>query len=293
VGNYDKALADYLRALELWRSAGDKRGVAFASYGMGTLFEYQGRYGAAVNSLEEALKTFRELQDRSFWLAEVLSGYGNALSLVGRGPEAQKNLEEALVVARGLQNKALTARILNFQGDRLFYRGDFKSAKSLYEQALPVASRTTDRHLILVSKVNLAKVAMKEGQSQVAISALRALAQQSGALRLKYLSTECSIHLAEALLGKKDYAGIQRELEPALRNSEDLGSRILLVKCHYLLATALRASGKEPEAARHYAEVRRILEEIRQEARSDQVMKRSDLGPIYVESARSSWGPKA
>ena len=118
---------------------------------------------------------------------------------------------------------------------------------------------------------------------------MRALAQQSGALRLKYLSTECAIHLAEALLGKKDYAGIQRELEPALRNSEDLGSRILLVKCHYLLATVLRASGKEAEAVRHYAEVRRILEEIRQEARSDEVMKRSDLGPIYIESARSSW----
>ena len=293
MGVYDKALANYIRALELWRGAGDKRGVAFASYGMGTLFGYQGRYGAAVNSLEEALKTFRELRDRSFWLAEVLSSYGNALSLVGRGKDAQKNLEEALELARALQNKSLIARVLNFQGDRLFYNGGFRSAKPLYEQALHIASRTTDRQLVLVSKFNLAKVAVKEGPSQAAITNLRGIAQQSGALRLKYLSTECAILLAEALLGRRDYSGIQQELEPALRSSEDLGARALLVRCHYLFATALHGTGKEPEALRHYAEVRRILAEIHQEARSDEVLKRSDLGPIYEESARSSWGPKA
>jgi hypothetical protein len=42
---------------------------------MGTIFEYQGRYGAALKSKEEALKTYRELQDRSFWMAESLAHF--------------------------------------------------------------------------------------------------------------------------------------------------------------------------------------------------------------------------
>src|SRR5712692_10671857 len=117
----------------LYRNAGDKRGAAMESFSIGTLFEYQGRYGAALTSKEEALKTFRDLQDRSLWMAAIQSGYGHSLSQVGRYEEAQKSLEEALSLARELKNQALVAQTLNFQADSFFYRGDFKSARPLYE----------------------------------------------------------------------------------------------------------------------------------------------------------------
>ena len=54
-GRFDQALARYLRALDLRRGAGDRRGAAIESYSIGTIFDYQGRYGAAVKSKEEAL----------------------------------------------------------------------------------------------------------------------------------------------------------------------------------------------------------------------------------------------
>ena len=73
-----------MRALDLRRSINDTRGAAIESYSLGTLFDYQGRFGAAVNSKQEALKTFRDLKDRTFWMAEMLGGYGEALTLAGR-----------------------------------------------------------------------------------------------------------------------------------------------------------------------------------------------------------------
>ena len=42
--------------------AGDKRSGLSKSYGIGAIFDYQGRYGAAVKSKEEALKAFRDLK---------------------------------------------------------------------------------------------------------------------------------------------------------------------------------------------------------------------------------------
>ncbi len=288
VGRYDQALAYYLRSLDLWRGAGDKRGVAIASYGLGTLFEHQGRYGAAVNSLHDALKAFRELQDRSFWLVKILSGYGNALSLAGRSEEAQGNLQEALNLARELKHQPLIAQILNFQGDLLFYQGDFKSAKPVFEQALQLASRTQDRYLILTSKTNLAKVTLKEGRGRVVINSLKALAQESGALRLKYLSSECSAYLGEALLSTKDYSRARQELEEAVRKGGELGSRAVLAKCHYLLARTLQISGQGASASPHYNEADRLLEEIHKETASDAILKRVDIRPIYEESLRRS-----
>jgi serine/threonine protein kinase/tetratricopeptide (TPR) repeat protein len=292
MGQYNQALDYYLRALELYRSVGDKRGAAIESASMGTLFAYQGRYGAAVNAKQEALKTFRELGDRSFWMIEILSGYGDALAQAGRGEESQKSFDEAMSLAHELKNDAFVAQILNYQGDSFFYRGNFKSARSLYEQAMKVASHTTDRGKVLISKFNLAKAAVKEGRSQAAISALKGLAQEADTLGLKYLSAECSIYLAEALVNIKDYSHARQELERAVAKTEKLGLRTLSAKGHYLLATVLRLTGKGAEAAGHYREALRLLEDLRKEAGASNVLQRADLNPIYTDSTRWSQSNK-
>jgi serine/threonine protein kinase/tetratricopeptide (TPR) repeat protein len=292
LGQYNQALGNYLRALELYRSAGDKRGAAIESASMGTLFAYQGRYGAAVNAKQEALNTFRELGDRSFWMTEILSGYGDALAQAGRGEESQKSFDEAMSLARELKNDAFVAQILNYEGDSLFYRGNFKSAQSLYEQAMKVASHTTDRGKVLISKFNLAKAAIKEGRSQAAIGALKGLAQEADTLGLKYLSAECSINLAEALVNTKDYSRARQELERAVAKTEKLGLRTLSAQGHYLLAMTLRLTGKGAEAAGHYREALRLLEEVRKEAGANNVLQRADLNAIYTDSTRWSRSSK-
>ena len=98
------------------------------------------------------------------------------------------------------------------------------------------------------------------------VNSLKTLAQESSALRLKYLSTECSVYLGEALLNAKDYLRARQELEEATRKSRELDSRALLAKCHYLTATSLHLSGQGAAAASHYDEARRLVEEIHKEA---------------------------
>src|SRR6266436_1706119 len=288
MGQYDQALSQYLRALDLYRNAGDKRSVAISSYGMGTLFGYQGRLGAALNSKQDALRTFRELQDRSPMMAEILSGYGAALAEAGRWDEAQKTLNEALSLARELKSQPAVAETLNFQGDSAFYRGDFNSARTLYGQAIQVASRTKERDKVLASKIGLAKMAVSEGHSREAIGSLRGLAQEADSLGLKYLSVECSVYVGEALVNSKDYSRARQELEPALGKAEKLGLRTLLARDHYLLGTALRLAGNGTEATGHYREALRLLDEARKEAGAEKVIERSDLKTIYTEAARWS-----
>jgi tetratricopeptide (TPR) repeat protein len=218
-----------------------------------------------------------------------LGSYGGALAEAGRWEEAQKTLDEALSLARELKSQPIVAQTLNFQGDSAFYRGDFKSAKTFCAQALQAASRTKDREKVLASKVGLAKVAMREeGRSREAISSLRTLAQDADSLGLKYLSVECSIDLAEALVNAKDYARARQELQPALAKAEKLGLRTLLAKDQYLLATVLRATGNGTEATPHYREALRLLDEIRKEAGAEKVIERADLKAIYAECTRWS-----
>jgi tetratricopeptide (TPR) repeat protein/tRNA A-37 threonylcarbamoyl transferase component Bud32 len=284
VAQFDQALNYYLRALDIWRSAGDRLSQAIESTSTGTVFEFQGRYGAALKAKEDAQKIVREVGERGFVQADILGNYGGILSLVGRDEEAQKVLEEALSAAREAKSDPEIAQTLDFQGDRLFYRGDYKGAQALYEQALQVASKTKDPYAIVVTKVNLARLAIKQGHSAAAVSSLRELAREADSRRLKYVSVECSLYLGEALLGTKDYSHARQELEDARRKSEDLKLQILLAQSHYFLGTVLNLTNNQAEASRHYTEARRILDEVQKEAHSDSLLKRSDLSPIVAGS---------
>src|SRR5205085_4773726 len=150
-------------------------------------------------SKEEALKVFREIQDRSFWFGEILSGYGHTLGQAGRNAEAEKALKEASDVAREIHNQGLIAQTLNFLGDNAAYRGDIKAAGSAFEQALKEALRTSDQQLTLVSKANVAKALVIERRGgasdtsvQPAIEALREVEREADRLGFKSLSLECT-----------------------------------------------------------------------------------------------------
>jgi len=288
MGQYDKAISYYMRALDLQRSMNDPRGAAIESNGLGTLFDYQGRFGAAVNSKQEALKTFRDLKDKTFWMAEILGGYGEALILAGRGEEAKNSLDGALSLSRELENDGMIAQTLGFEGDAFFYQGDFKAAHPLYEQALQAATRTKEPDRILIAKVSLAKVAVREKTGQQAIPNLGILIQQADNSSLKYYSVECSIFMAEAMMQRHDYTHARQELERALLRSDKLGQQSLSAQAHYLLATIARDSANNTEAQDNYREVVRALDAMKKDAGAEKLLQRSDLKLMYQESTRWS-----
>ncbi len=53
-----------MRSLDLRRKDGNTRGVAEESHDVGMVFEYQGRLGAAVSGLQDAVKGYESVGDR-------------------------------------------------------------------------------------------------------------------------------------------------------------------------------------------------------------------------------------
>lgn len=284
-GPLDQALDQYMKALDLRRSAGDKLGTAVESSSMGVLFGYQGRYGAALSAQEDAVKTLRELKETGFWRTQVLINYGAALGEIGKSDDARKNLDEALSYAREMKNNTQVVQALREEGDSFYYQGAFESASPLYAQAVQAASRTADRTLRLRTKLSETRVAVKRDGTQSAVAVLRTLCGEIDALGSKYLSVECAVTFGEALIGSKAYPKAQQELEGALSRSEQFGFRAMSAKSNYLLGRELHFTGREAEAKEHFAEARRILDEIKKEAGDDSVTKRSDLAPIYATPA--------
>ncbi len=286
LGQYDHAVEQYLRALDLRRKSNDTRGAALESMSMGQLFGYQGRLGAARDSENDALKTMVSIHETGYWLAEAYTDYGAALAQLGQFDEAKKYLDQGLAAARDGNNAVQVASALDAEGDNLFYQGDYKGASADYQQALQSVSKTSDRPVTLLTKVNLAKVAVKEGGASSSVNTLNSLSQDANTIGLKYLSVQCSVFLAEALNETKNYPKAKQELDRALNRSEKLGMRVLLAQTQYLYGRNLVLSGKAADAKSHFDDAKSVLSDIQKEARTDTILKRSDFSPIEQSAAK-------
>jgi tetratricopeptide (TPR) repeat protein len=274
-----------MRALELRRSIDDPRGGAIEAYSMGTLFDYQGRFGAAVNSKRDALKTFRDLKDRTFWMAEILGGYGEALTLAGRGEESKQYLDEALSLSRELKNDGLVAQTLDFQGDVAYYHGDVSTARQFYERALQAAAHSKEPDKVLVIKSDLAKAELESGHAAAAITSFRSLGKQSEDQGFAYVAVESSVYMADAMLRNHDGLHARLELERAILQADKLGLKPLSAKAHYVLGTAMRTSGDAPEAQQQYRNAVQLLDAMRKEAGAEKILQRSDFKIIYDDAS--------
>jgi len=279
VGDYERAQQQYLRAIELWRADADRRGAAIGAFGMGTLLEQQARYGAAADAKREALETFRELKEQSFWFAEILGGYGATLTMLGRSDEARQPLAEALALARDLRHDALISQMLNFQGDAAYFAGDLKSARAHFQQAREAAERSANRYQVLRSRLNLGKVAAHEGRA-AAVADLRSISREADSLGLRPLALECRQYLGLALLESGKAREARAEFQMALVGAERLGARTLMARIHRGLAKTFGIEGEAAQAARHASQATDIIETIRQESRVDAIAARYDLAPL-------------
>jgi tetratricopeptide (TPR) repeat protein len=289
MGQYDKALQQYVTALDLRRSSGDKRSAALASFGIGTIFDYQGKYGSAIKSKEEAVNTFRELKQRDISLAELLSGYGNSLSLSGRMADAEAPLNEALKLATELNNVNLAAQTIRYQANRLYYAGDLTRASGLSKQALQAANDGSDRSLVLLTQGEMAIIAAASEPTRAVASRLAALSQEADARGLKSLSVDCSVGRAEALLALGDRSEALREADRAIGRAEVLGLKVPQARAHYVKAVALSAA-KDPNARREFTLAVRVFEDVKRDGGNEHVLERADLAKIYAAAVKGAAG---
>jgi tetratricopeptide (TPR) repeat protein len=240
-----------------------------------------------LNAQQDALKSGQQLEQQSgAFIAEIQADYANILNRLGRGQEAQKILEESLKTARAGQNEALAAKILNFQGQTSYYRGDFKAARPLFEQARQSAAKAKDRIQTLSVGINLSRLTVKEGHAGAALSALKNSCKEADSLGVKFIAADCSMTLGEGLLETKDYAGAQSELQAVIRKSDEAGMKSLLPEAHYLLSQALRKVGNTSEADRHSQMASQLVKQMRDESGSEALLNRVDLKPIATQGAK-------
>ncbi len=201
-GDYDIAAARFEQAATLAHAAGDRRTLAQAWDGLGTVARNRGNFALAFDQHARAAVVAREIDDgrlvavtlgnlgsvayhqddydraEACWLecraivrahgdvqgdALMTSNLGALAIMRGQFPKAERLLTEALTLQRQLRHSGTIAGCLVNLGDIRMFSGDVDSAAGYFDEAQSVYREIGDAHGAAVTQARIGKVAHARG----------------------------------------------------------------------------------------------------------------------------------
>lgn len=264
LGEPEKALASYAKALAFARTLGDRGAEARALNNLGFLQREIGEFHEALAGFDEALQIFREAGRRR-WQAHVLNNIGAAYQTLGQFDQALVHYRQALDLSRELENPRGEATNLVNLG--LVHRKMEQpvEARDFLTQALAVWRTLGDRREEALTLGHLGRIALDRKESETAalflgqaVSTLREVGD-----RIHETAALTDLGMAWNALGQLDEA--REHLRRALDLGRELGALGSEVRSLAALARTERLAG-DPARARELVETAiRLVERERLE----------------------------
>jgi len=240
--------AEGRRWLEMAREAvGEKRTLERAGIlrGLGDILRHQGNIAQAQEVLSETVALYRELEAPTM-LTGALISLGIVAHVQQDADQAERLWEEALKLAREAGDPRDVSIALNNLGELARVRGDFGRARELYAASLALFPHALEPPL------NLASVALQQGQPEVASARLADVLRRADTLGDLSVVAQCLLGLA-AVAGAGEipvrairlHAAAEKVLEEigaALEPADRMACEPYLVKATSLLSEGARTA---------------------------------------------------
>lgn len=226
LSRHEETMSYFDRALNLFRRANDRVGIASTLDDIGKVHWIQGNQRAALEYYKEALERRRELGDlRS--LALSLNHLGTVMVHQGDFKEALTYFRESHSLRKQIGDRRGIADSLNNLGVILAERGDLSAALRLWMEASEEAKAIGDRMLEGILLNNMGEVATSIGELEEAdqyLVAAETICTEGAELRLLFDVTR-NLGLLELKRGNATEA--LTHLQKAINQAKQLGSRFL------------------------------------------------------------------
>lgn len=141
-GNYDEALENYQRSVDIQKTQPDKLGLATALRGIGNVHRTRGDFGAALESYFQSLKISEQIKAP---LGATLGSIGFVRALQGDYPQALDYYNKALNEFKTNSNRIELARVFTLIGNVHYRQGLYDSSLASYRQALTLREEMDDK----------------------------------------------------------------------------------------------------------------------------------------------------
>jgi non-specific serine/threonine protein kinase len=180
IGDLSRELGDFVTAehaldaaAALYRTDGNRVGLAEVLSSLGGLALYQGQYARANDLYEQALSIARTAGDDAV-LALTLLEQALGLTAIPDYLLAEALCEESLALYRALGNRQRVSQALGFLGYCVLWQGDVDRAERLGEESLATARESGDEGWVAFANELLGYVALECGNHGAAGTRFRA-----------------------------------------------------------------------------------------------------------------------
>lgn len=209
------------RALDMWRSLADEKGISDALNNLGVLHSFEGEDESAQVIFEEVLQLRLAAGDRS-GMVEVLNNLGNLAT------DGSARYAEALEIAESLHNvKQISDLTLNL-GLAALASGNTVRAADMFGRALDLSREIGDvagQLQALSARADVDAQMGRTGDAMTSVQEAIGLADQAGDLRKR---AQLRLTLGRLSLASGDRDTARRALDDALLCAQESGSRSLV-----------------------------------------------------------------
>ena len=168
LGQVEKAIEYYEKALVIAREIGDRRGEGNTLGNLGNAYRNLGEVEKAIEYYEKALVIAQEIADRR-GEGNALGNLGNAYRNLGKVEKAIEYYEKTLVIAREIGDGRGEGAVLGNLGNAYSVLEQVEKAIEYYEKALVIALEIVDRRNEGIWLGNLGSAYYYLGQVEKAI----------------------------------------------------------------------------------------------------------------------------
>jgi tetratricopeptide (TPR) repeat protein len=229
---------------------------------LGTIYQHQGRYSAALQSYQEAIDVLNKLKDKK-GVAEYTKWMGSALLDLHSLNPSKAKLDEAMKLAKEIGSTELAADIQILMSRFYRLQGSLDSAEKELQDAIKHATEQQYERALLAARIeeawNLSVKSDLAGAQKAAAAALK----NSKRLGDVWLTNSCSYVSAYIHLQNKEpkqTIALAEGILPVLRK---MGLRPQLYEFHLLAGEAFLALNERIKGTNHLQEAFRYFEEVK------------------------------
>jgi serine/threonine protein kinase/tetratricopeptide (TPR) repeat protein len=249
------------QALEILRQTGSMRGIVQAQTNLGNVLNDRGDVAGALKAYQQSLRSSRELGARRSE-SIVLNNIAGLLTAQGKLAEAHQSYDESLGLARDMGDLEGIGIALGNIADLLTREGKLAPARKMAEDALATDRRSGVKSLEGYALHQLASILVSQGELDPGRIKFQEAATLRHQLGEKVTEAESQFALGQLLLDTGDPNGAESKARSTAVAFHEGSSADDEALSYSLLALALAARGKSPEALQSAERANELLPKV-------------------------------
>ncbi len=269
-GNYEKAMAFYLKALKIYEKIGDNNRIAVSKNNIGAIYEKQGNYDLALKFYFDALKIWEEMDDKK----NLSAAYNNVGIIYQKQESYDSSLEyylKSLKIKEEIEDNSGAAISYNNIGIIYQIQGSFDRALEYYLKALKIKEEIGDKQTIAVSYINIGSIYGDQNDDDKAIEYYLKAFKIFEDIADKYGITTSCTSLGIIYTKLQNYNLAHKYLKKSLQLAHKIGAKELEISAIDALSGLYEAQADFKQALQYHKKYTFLEKEVFNEQKSKQI----------------------